>query len=251
MTDENRESEIALYLARRTYLYGVLHVVFGAQPTADVVRQMLGEETNATLRAVIDAAASEARCLRAESNGELVEAVRSLSDAATLLAGLGEADDVAALSDTLQSDYARLFDIPGESYVRTWESPYVGTEGTLFQASTLNVRGYYHEAGYKLQAEKHFPDDHIAAMMDYLRCMGERAYNEYADGDDAQVATTLGTQHRFLQQHVLTWVDVFAQKVAEHDDARGYYAAFAGAMAAFAHVDCACIEGLAKELSAA
>ena len=75
----------------------------------------------------------------------------------------------------MKSDYAKLFQIPGDSYVSSWESPYVGTEQALFQCSTLNVREAYHAAGLKLQAEGHFPDDHIAAMMEYLAYMGARA----------------------------------------------------------------------------
>lgn len=38
MTDKNRESEIALYLARLTYAYDALHVVFGTQPVANTVQ---------------------------------------------------------------------------------------------------------------------------------------------------------------------------------------------------------------------
>ena len=48
---------------------------------------------------------------------------------------------------------------------------------------------------------------------------------------------------------MLTWVDAFADEVIRKD-IRAYYAAFAGAMAAFAHVDAAYVEKLAAELSA-
>ena len=48
---------------------------------------------------------------------------------------------------------------------------------------------------------------------------------------------------------MLTWVDAFADEVIRKD-VRAYYAAFAGAMAAFAHVDAAHVEKLAAELSA-
>lgn len=251
MDNKERESEIALHLANRAYLYGALHVVFGALPSADAVRQILSDNTEAALR---DALAMSC----ANSAGEVcahvgmlgVSAEQCLASAIDKIAKLRDSSDGEALALRLKSDYSRLFDIPGESYVHTWESPYVGTEGTLFQASTLNVREYYHEAGFRLQAERHFPDDHIAAMMDYLRCMSEKAYNEYADGLDGNAAETLTVQTRFLRQHVLTWADVFASRVSEHDGC-GYYAALAGALAAFAQVDYAFASGLAKELAAA
>lgn len=250
MTDRNRESEIALYLARRTYAYGALHVVFGAQPVADAVQLMTGEEMIAALRGVRAVAGLDALADVASANvGMLGRSVAECLDDLLVLIGKIEKQGVDdALVETLRSDYARLFDIPGDAYVRPWESPYTGTEGTLFQASTLDVRSYYHEAGYRLQAEKHFPDDHIAAMMDYLRVTGQTAYNAYADGQDDEAVLLLGVQQRFLKQHVLSWADVFAQKVAAKD-AHGYYAAFAAGMAAVAHVDCAYAGTLAQELA--
>lgn len=252
MTDKQRESEIALYLARRTYAYGALHVIFGAQPVANAVQLTAGENTIAAfqgIRAAVrfdDLSDSAARaCAGLQSRN----AVERLDDALAVLKEIAKHGVDEALVDTLRGDYARLFDIPGDAYVHTWESPYTGTEGALFQASTIDVRSYYHQAGYRLQAEKHFPDDHIAAMMDYLRATSQNAYEAYADGRDDEAARLLGVQRRFLKQHVLSWVDVFAQKVAAND-AHGYYAALAAGMAAVARIDYAYIDMLLMELAA-
>ena len=106
----------------------------------------------------------------------------------------------------------------------------------MFQESTLDVRAFYHDAGFKLQSEKHFPDDHIAAMMDYMGRLGQRAYDAFADGDDDAVRTTLATQLLFVEKHLLNWVDSFAVRVRENDG-RGVYAALAEGMAAFVRLD--------------
>ena len=86
-------------------------------------------------------------------------------------------------------------------------------------------------------------------MMDYMARMSQCVYESYADGRDENAAKMLRTQSDFLRKHVLTWVDAFADEVIRKD-IRAYYAAFAGAMAAFAHVDAAYVEKLAAELSA-
>ena len=112
----------------------------------------------------------------------------------------------------------------------------MGTEQALFQCSTLNVREAYNAAGLKLQAEGHFPDDHIAAMMEYLAYMGARAYDCFADGRDAECVQVLQDSKDFLASHVLTWIDAFANNVIEKDT-RGYYVAFAQAATVVAHVD--------------
>ena len=250
MTDKNRESEIALYLARRTYAYGALHVVFGTQPVANTVQLATDENMADALRCIRAIAELDGLSGVAHECVGLLDrnVMECLSDALAMLGEIEKRGVDDSLIETLCGDYSRLFDIPGDAYVHTWESPYTGTEGALFQASTLDVRSYYHQAGYKLQAEKHFPDDHIAAMMDYLRVTSQNVYEAYADGRDDEVVRLFGVQQRFLKQHVLSWADVFAQKVAAND-AHGYYAAFAGAMAAFAHVDAAYSKELAAELS--
>ena len=118
----------------------------------------------------------------------------------------------------------------------------------MFQESTLDVRSFYHAAGFKLRAEKRFPDDHIAAMMDYLGALSQRAYEAFADGRDDEAARTLATQRQFVDRHLLNWVDQFAAKVIEHD-AQGCYGALAGGMAAFATLDRVLSEQVEAELA--
>ncbi|MEI3232842.1 MAG: molecular chaperone TorD family protein [Gordonibacter pamelaeae] len=129
-----------------------------------------------------------------------------------------------------------------------WESPYTGKESVVFQESTLDVRSFYHAAGFKLRAERRFPDDHIAAMMDYLGALSQRAYEAFADGRDDEAARTLATQRQFVDRHLLNWVDQFAAKVIEND-AQGCYGALAGGMAAFAALDRALGEQVEAELA--
>ena len=55
MPNEERESAIAMGLARRTYLYRLFHVVFGSRPTGEGVAKVLGGETPALLGSVGEA----------------------------------------------------------------------------------------------------------------------------------------------------------------------------------------------------
>ncbi len=229
MTNREHESEIALFLACRTYLYNLMHVVFGSEPSSQSVETMFGEEAFGALDSVKQLISQDG-CLLGDSTVHRVEmAVAYLRNAKA--AGID-----ASFVDTLNSDYVKLFLLPGPAYVYPWESPYVGKEKLLFQESTLDVRSYYYDAGFKLQAERRSPDDHVAAMMDYLGRMSGRAFEAYADGDDDQVRRILETQRDFLSKHVLTWIgDLVAQTVEK--DERAYYAAFAVAMDAFVRFD--------------
>lgn len=250
MGNEELESKIALYLARRAHLYSLFHVVFGATPNADVVARIFGEPSREAFAFVcelfeVDVYAGLSERQMGTSNRSMSECVREVL-ACIKKTAIGEAGDVAK---DLNSSYTALFCVPGNSFVRPWESPYVDADSTLFKESTLDVRHYYHKAGFSLCAECHFPDDHIAAMMDFLGRMAHKTFEAYADGLDAQVRESLSTQYCFVSAHILNWVEEFASKVIAKD-AGGYYAAFAGAMASFAVLDATQCETLLQSISA-
>ena len=236
-------------LAQRAYVYSLMHVVFGGALTAESAEKVFSAQTQEALGYVRDAmACDEYTAIRMRKLGSDGRSLSECVDEAyACVAKTEESSASDGLLETLHADYARLFQIPGDAYVHPWESPYVGKESMLFQESTLDVRGFYHEAGFKLQAEKHFPDDHVAAMMDYMARMAGRAFEAYADGKDDEAARTLATSYDFVQKHILTWVDAFASKVVDND-MHAYYAAFAGCMAAFARTDAAWVSlALAKQ----
>lgn len=240
MFDEELEKRIGMDLACRAYLYDLLHEVFGGDCSSDSIARYFGKQTR---EMIAHEAAALSDCSREANNRRIVgNGARTLEQCAeAALAYIDSRQGAVHESPSeyaaeMKSDYAKLFQIPGDSYVSSWESPYVGTEQALFQCSTLNVREAYHAAGLKLQAERHFPDDHIAAMMEYLAYMGTRAYDCFADGRDAECVRVLQDSKDFLASHVLTWIDAFANNVIEKDT-RGYYVAFAQAATVVAHVD--------------
>lgn len=240
MFDEELEKRIGMDLACRAYLYDLLHEVFGGDCSSDSIARYFGKQTR---EMIAHEAVALSDCSREANNRRIVgNGARTLEQCTeAALAYIDSRQGAVHESPSeyaaeMKSDYAKLFQIPGDSYVSSWESPYVGTEQALFQCSTLNVREAYHAAGLKLQAERHFPDDHIAAMMEHLAYMGTRAYDCFADGRDAECVRALRTSKDFLTSHVLTWIVAFANKVIEKDT-RGYYAAFAQAATVVAHVD--------------
>lgn len=240
MFDEELEKRIGMDLACRAYLYDLLHEVFGGDCSSDSIARYFGKQTR---EMIAHEAVALSDCSREANNRRIVgNGARTLEQCAeAALAYIDSRQGAVHESPSeyaaeMKSDYAKLFQIPGDSYVSSWESPYVGTEQALFQCGTLNVRAAYYAAGLKLQAERHFPDDHIAAMMEYLAYMGTRAYDCFADGRDAECVRALRTSKDFLTSHVLTWIDAFANNVIEKDT-RGCYGAFAQVATVVAHVD--------------
>ena len=249
MENHEREQEIGMYLAQRAYAYSLMHVVFGSEPSVDTTTKLLGDET---MRMLEDLSHELAKPAYAQVAGyrtdEDIRDVRAcLADARSGLEQAAQHAGDQAFVEELRSDHSRLFLAPGDFYVRLWESAYTGKEGMVFQESTLDVRAFYHDAGFKLQVEKRFPDDHIAAMMDYMGRMAQRSYDAFADGDDDTVRTTLATQVLFAEKHLLTWVDDFAAKVRKNSE-QGVYVAFAQVMAVFTRLDRVKAKEIAQEL---
>lgn len=238
MATQEHEQQRAMDLARRAYLYGAYHVVFGGGLDAASVPRVFSQETADMLYAV-EAALHGEGCahLASEELTSLQITVRDgvLENIACLEKTMRRSED-RGYAEALADGYANLFRVPGASYVRPWESPYIGKMGMIFQESTLDVRRRYHEAGFKLSTDSHFPDDHIAALLDYEARMSERAYAAYADGDDATARSVLDLQLEMLERHVLTWIDAFAEDVARKD-ASGVFAAFSFGLDAFLRVD--------------
>ena len=249
MANREHEEALGLQLVRRAYLYGVFHLAFGGEPTDEGLRSLFGERTREALAYVCSLLKQPE--LQEVAERPLGAQGRTLAQWACegpewAQAGARRLDDPAFLEE-LRSDYTKLLQVPGEDYVHPWESPYVGKESMIFQESTIDVRSFYHDAGFRLAAEKRFPDDHIGAMMDYLARQAMAAYDAFADGDDAAAARLLTVQWDFLQKHVLSWVDDFATAMLQHD-ARGYYGTLAAVMAAFARADEACLGPVIEEL---
>ena len=251
MPDQQLEIRIGMDLACRTYLYDLLHYVFGGNCSSEFVAKLFGSQTREMFAR--EAAALSDEGLSLDAGRALSKIGRSLGDCAKeALMCLDEhqnmsADALALFAAQMESDFTKLFQVPGDSYVHMWESPYVGTEQTLFQGSTLDVRAVYHAAGLKLQAERQFPDDHIAAMLAYMGCMGTRAYDAYADGLDAECRKALQDAKAFLEAHLLTWIDALAADVIEKDE-HGLYAAFMQAVVVLAHVDAVQLDWLMKRI---
>ena len=216
MDNEAAIAEMGSYLAQRAYLFGILRIAFGSRPDVDTVHALYSQETARALTLVNELVEKygEKKVLKNMDVELRDEVLKRLHEGVVTFAENHD-KDIEETVAALTSDYNRLFLVPGPSYVHPWESPYTSSNRMLMQESTLDVRNTYHEAGFKLIAEKHFPDDHIATMMDFLSRTSLEAFEAYADNIDCKAKHTINTQREFIENHIMTWMEDFAQKVVE------------------------------------
>ncbi len=237
MTDL-QEQRLAELLIRRNYLYALFRLLFGDKPKPEVMERLFAPETAECLEALRNVYAEEVLAKEAEhtigiDNRDMVECVDEML--ACLRAH--EADwQTPAFIEGLTSDYMALFQTPGTGYVHMWESPYIHHDNMLFQQSTMDVRNYYHAAGFKLEAEHKWPDDHIAALLAFMSRIGLEAFAAFEAEDDAKVKEQLELSAGFVKKHLANWIDELASDIILKDS-RALYAAFAGCLVAFVRAD--------------
>ena len=197
-------------LVARAAMYGLLQRVF-----SDVPDRALAENESCE---VMD------QCF------EVLGEAWGLRDCRTCKVGEGagpKAPDAAPL--TLEGEYNRLFVGVGKPAVCMWESIYATRVNALFQPNTLEVRNVY---------LRNVADDHMAIEFAFMR---ELALETTRAGE-AQRASLLTEQRLFLEEHLLRWVDAFAERVVEHDRS-GYYRDYARLLADFVDKDAAFLPG--------
>lgn len=238
MDIQEQEERIGRLLICRNYLYALFRLVFGSAPRAETMTLLFSPETRDCLQALRDAYRENG--LAAKVSRVVAEDKRSLPECVdemlACIAAQTEICEEEEFISALTSDYMTLFQAPGDRYVHLWESPYIHRDNMLFQQSTLDVRNYYHAAGFKLQAEQRYPDDHIAAMMGFMARCGLDIVDALEKQDMQGAIDKLTLSRAFAAKHLKNWIDDFASDVIKKDT-RAIYAACASGMVAFIHAD--------------
>lgn len=223
--DETTESTTAILMANRIYIYRLLHIVYGATPSEDELKVLSSDDSVDAFEALSNA-----------DDDAMAAASRMCGD---LKAKLGDTEFL----DALKTVYDKVLVIPGSCYVHPWESPYIGKETMVFQESTLDVRKRYAEFGFQAQEYKHFPEDHIAMMCDFMGNLSERAFEDYQAGEDRKLDMVLSAQQSFIAEHMTEWIPKFVGEL-EMKDESGLYFGFGKALQTFLEIDQKFIESV-------
>jgi TorA maturation chaperone TorD len=221
-------SDVALAaLAARVYEYRLLHILFGSEPTYEELELLTNDDAIQVSEALAAVGYPTSSLF-----SRLTESVQNTSGNAAV--------------ERLRDWYTRLFIVPGDTYVKPWESVYVGKNDVLFTEVTLDVRNRYEALGFKAQEKGHFPEDHLSMMFDFMAGVSQRIYENAAAGNVAEAQNLVYAQGCFAQNHLVNWLPLFKEKLEEKDKT-GFFAACASMAEAFVTADVAC----AKEVLAA
>lgn len=218
-------SHEALALAQaRSQVYHFLARFFTHAPDEEFVRNVLSEETRASLAEMFpEEAVAELRTVAGDGRG----------------GPPCQPSQTISLLD-LVVDYTGLFDAPAGQYLAPYESVYRadsrGEQGQplalVYGPSTVAVRRLYAEAGAEIAPEFRDLPDHVGMELEFMAFLCEREAEAWGGGLEEDAATWQDWQRRFLEEHLGVWIDALCEKM-QRLARTGFFRAAASLTAAY------------------
>lgn len=200
-----KQEALAESAARRSRTYWLL-----ARLVLDRPDTALLAELDSTLSPAAEAPANDEPL--ADEVGRLGAAVR---------AALGD----PKVLEALKVDYTRLFS--GISKRHNLPAPFesVALESRLMGDATVAVEAAYREAGFDAPVPEAGPPDHLGAELRFLSLASYQEMEAWQAGDRAAAAGWVERQRRFLDEHLLAWVPLHCERLAQVAETPFYRAA--------------------------
>jgi TorA maturation chaperone TorD len=119
----------------------------------------------------------------------------------------------------MNDDYKRLFYRSATSLAPPYESIYKNSYYLQSGKKPLDVKDFYNNYGLKSKLKDSIPDDHLGTELLFLTLL----IDKYLTYDDKFCKTEMKSEiRRFLQQHILSWVEEWNEKVQIHSQTKCY-----------------------------
>ncbi|GMQ79591.1 MAG: molecular chaperone TorD family protein [Thermodesulfobacteriota bacterium] len=182
----------------RSNIYGLLALVYRQEVTPDLLHQVKDPRF---LRVFTDLGVEGVEAFLQNSEEKLIE-------------------DLAV-------EYARLFLGPGK-HISPHESVHHQREdgdwGTLWGASTVDVKKFIEATGLGYEAGYKGMPDHISVEFEFMAALARREVQAWFEGDEASARSCVAVQKKFLEEHLIQWIPDFCEKVIRHAELPFYRA---------------------------
>jgi len=222
----NQQNEaVAILLANRHYLYRLFQRIIGVEPQLEVLKVATSEHTKEALELLFQ-----------EEAGLFAKHFQLLEEIGAALATQPE-----ELLDKLKDEYTYLFIGPNKLPAPPWESVYLTKERVLFQESTLNVRRAYLKYSFLPANYPHEADDHLGLELDFMAILSQKAEEHFEKDQIEEMKAVLEDQKAFLQEHLLLWIDDFANDI-QKSKTQHFYPLMADLVRHFVKIDAQCVD---------
>ncbi len=115
--------------------------------------------------------------------------------------------------ETLLIDYTALFIGPSQPSAMPYASFWLTGDPSMRHEATMSVLDFYEQGGFDLSEDLHELPDHVAVELEFLYLLTYRL-NQTKSDDDQEGLPAVGTlRHRFVIEHMGSWIGPFADAV--------------------------------------
>ena len=119
----------------------------------------------------------------------------------------------------IRSDFNRLFNSNSSSLAPAYESIYKEIDNMMSGKEQFEVKKFYHSYGLTSKFKDVTPDDHLGTELLFLTML----IDKYLSYDDRFCKAEMKSEiRRFLQQHLLSWVPVWNERVQANSQTECY-----------------------------
>lgn len=136
------------------------------------------------------------------------------------------------------------------AYSVPYESVFTSDKGLMYQEAYHEVHHTYKHNNVARQEGYDYPDDHLSFMCEFLVILSNRTIEALEAGDKAVALENIQTSRQFLQEHILSWFDSFADLAQKLITTR-FYRGILKVSKGFFLFDAETLDELAEELSQA
>jgi TorA maturation chaperone TorD len=90
-------------------------------------------------------------------------------------------------------------------------SLFLDDAGRLYTEQQRAVHTFYKQQAWRLASSAGLPDDHLAFELTFLGVLSGEAIQQLATGETIAVKETLAVSRVFIENHILSWIDLFSE----------------------------------------
>lgn len=169
----------------RSYVYGLLSLVYREEPTTEFLKQIRSPEF-----------------------------VSALNDLGIELGEGFWTRHGEQLLEELVLEYTRLFIGPGR-HISPYESVHREEEGLLWGSSTVRVKTFIESSGLKYRSDFKGIPDHISVELEFMQKLTRYEAEAWEQQDHNKAIRSLELEKRFIKEHLLQWIPKFSELVIQ------------------------------------
>lgn len=174
----------------------------------DLLTQLWSQEPNRRLLSHLRQYLDEDVMPLADEEPLLMRGIRQMAESLIMT------DQKDTEAEAMHWDYTRMFVGPFELPAPPWASAYKDDGRMLFQDETIQVRRAYAKYGYQVQHIGQVAEDHIGLELEFMSHLIKESSDQMND-DLTRTKEILRDQVIFLEQHLHSWISLFAKDVRE------------------------------------